>query len=213
MSETAELQLVSTSTSTEISIVERAKLALASSHAEAVLTELGKKYIDLAEIKNKTDYQIVMGALGEFRRHRNSVERTGKAARDDANRYSKAVIAEQNRLISIIEPEENRLVGVRRVWEDEQERIRKEANDQTFQPPRNPFRGNWPTDQRKPMKAWFTIIIVVELPEADAYPDEISTPEQRVEYEKAAFIEDNEGWIGAMMEVAVEVKIEGEVIK
>jgi nucleotide-binding universal stress UspA family protein len=128
MNDAAELQLTPTSV-TEISVIERAKLALASSNAETVLTELAKKYIDLATIKNKTDYSLVMGALGELRRHRVSIERTGKMARDDATKFSKAVIAEEKRLVGIIEPEENRLATVRRAWEDEQERIRKEAEE------------------------------------------------------------------------------------
>lgn len=129
MSDDTELQLVPTGTGTQLTVIERAKLALASNNAEAALTELAKKFVDVVTIKNRTDYQIVMGALSALRNHRVSIERTGKLARNDATKFSKAVIAEEKRLIGIIEPEENRLTGVRRVWEDEQERIRKEAEE------------------------------------------------------------------------------------
>jgi hydroxymethylpyrimidine pyrophosphatase-like HAD family hydrolase len=129
MNEVAELQLAPTDAGTELSVIERAKSALASSNAEAVLTELAKKFVDVVTIKNRTDHQIVMGALSALRNHRVSIERTGKAARDDATKFSRAVIAEEKRLIGIIEPEETRLAAVRQAWEDEQERIRKTAEE------------------------------------------------------------------------------------
>jgi hypothetical protein len=57
---------------------------------------------------------------------RTTIEKLGKAARDDATKFSKAVIAEEDRLIEIIQPEETRVLGLRNAW-DAAEAARKEA--------------------------------------------------------------------------------------
>ena len=62
----------------------------------------------------------------ELRASRIVIEKTSKAARDDAVQFSKAVIAAENELVSITEPLEKALLAQRDQW-DENERLRKEA--------------------------------------------------------------------------------------
>ena len=98
----------------ELTVNERAKKALSIDHTEKELTSLAAKFSDVAEISNDDDYSLVKGACREFQKVRVSIEKAGKAARDDANKFSKAVLAEQKRLLNIIVPEEDRLKALRK---------------------------------------------------------------------------------------------------
>jgi len=106
---------------------DRAYLILSEKHNEQALVELAGKYTDVTEIKDVTDYRLVMRGGIELMKTRTAIEATGKAARDDANKFRKAVISEENRLIAITRPEEDRLRGMRKDYDDEQERIAEEA--------------------------------------------------------------------------------------
>lgn len=97
----------------EVSVVDRAKQALSIKYTESELSSLAKKFSDVSEIKDDDDYSLVKGACREFQSVRVSIEKAGKAARDDANKFSKAVISEQKRLLGIIVPEEDRLKELR----------------------------------------------------------------------------------------------------
>lgn len=46
-----------------------------------------------------------------------AIQKTGKAARENATKFSKAVIAREKELVEIVTPEETRLLGVRDVWD------------------------------------------------------------------------------------------------
>lgn len=106
---------------TELTVVERAAVALTSTERETSLRELVAKSTDMVEIKNAAARDQVHGAAMALRTARTDIQKAGKAARDDANAFSKAVIAEENRLIAITEPEEKRLIGLRDEWDEARE--------------------------------------------------------------------------------------------
>lgn len=110
----------------EMTVIARAKKALAPVANEQALQELAGKYTDLTEIKDNTDLKMAKGAQSEFRTVRVNITKTGKEARDDANAFCRAVIAEEKRLVGIIEPEESRIKKLRDDYEAEQERIKAE---------------------------------------------------------------------------------------
>ncbi|KVN25599.1 hypothetical protein WJ63_15835 [Burkholderia pyrrocinia] len=106
---------------TELTVVERAAVALTSTERETSLRELVAKSTDMVEIKNAAARDQVHGAAMVLRTARTDIQKAAKTARDDANAFSKAVIAEENRLIAITEPEEKRLIGMRDVWDEARE--------------------------------------------------------------------------------------------
>ncbi|MDR8102485.1 hypothetical protein KPB04_12175 [Burkholderia cenocepacia] len=108
-------------TTAELTVVERAAVALTSTERETSLRELVAKSTDMVEIKNAAARDQVHSAAMTLRTARTDIQKAAKAARDDANAFSKAVIAEENRLIAITEPEEKRLIGLRDVWDEERE--------------------------------------------------------------------------------------------
>ena len=99
---------------------------IAIEHTEKDLKTLAKKYTDVKEIKNDADYQMVKSGGIELQRVRISIEKAGKAARDDANKFAKAVIAEERRLTGIISPEEDRLKALRKEVDDREAREAEE---------------------------------------------------------------------------------------
>lgn len=104
--------------STELTVVERAALALGTSEREAKLTELVKQSETIVEIKNNAARDQCHGAAMVLRTTRVDIEKAGKAAREDATAFSKAVIAEEKRLLAITQPEETRLIELRDVWDE-----------------------------------------------------------------------------------------------
>jgi len=110
------------SEATELTVVERAAVALKSPQHEQELLALATKYADITEIRNPAGREQAHGAMMELANRRVSITKAGKEARDDANAFSKAVIAEEKRLVGLIEPEEGRLRGLRDEWDAERER-------------------------------------------------------------------------------------------
>ncbi|WP_244137692.1 hypothetical protein [Burkholderia sp. BCC1644] len=111
----------SMTTTTELTVVERAAVALTSTERETALRDLVAKSTDMVEIKNAAARDQVHGAAMVLRTARTDIQKAAKTARDDANAFSKAVIAEENRLIAITEPEEKRLIGMRDEWDEARE--------------------------------------------------------------------------------------------
>lgn len=107
---------------------ERAALALNATKTAADLRALVEKHTPLKgiEVKDKATRDQLHGAGMELRTARTTIEKTAKAARDDATKFSKAVIAAEKELIAITEPLEEALLAQRDAW-DEAERVRKEA--------------------------------------------------------------------------------------
>ena len=112
---------------TQLTVVERAAVALGSSALEIHLSDLAKQHADIIKVSNKAGRDQVHGAAMALRHERTRIADAGKQARDDANAFSKAVIAEEKRLIAIVEPEEKRLIALRDAWDEEQARIKREA--------------------------------------------------------------------------------------
>lgn len=113
-------------TTTALTLPERAALALDSSKTEAQLRELVKSTADLVEVLNPAARDQIHSAAMVYRGHRVTIEKTGKASRDDATKFSKAVIAEEARLVEIISPEEKRLLALRDEW-DQKIEVTKQA--------------------------------------------------------------------------------------
>lgn len=103
---------------TELTVIERAALALGTSEREAKLAELVKQSATIVELKNTAARDQCHGAAMVLRTTRVDIEKSGKAAREDATAFSKAVIAEEKRLLAITQPEETRLIELRDDWDE-----------------------------------------------------------------------------------------------
>ncbi|KGS75401.1 hypothetical protein X947_5375 [Burkholderia pseudomallei MSHR7334] len=108
-------------TTTELTVIERAAIALGTSERETELRALVTKSNDIVEIKNSAGRDQCHAAAMLLRAARTSIRKVGKDARDDATKFSKAVIAEEDRLVALIEPEETRLLGIRDAWDEAHE--------------------------------------------------------------------------------------------
>jgi hypothetical protein len=106
---------------TELTVVERAAVALGTTEREKELRELVARSTDIVEIKNTAGRDQCHGAAMALRTARTSIRKVGKDARDDATKFSKAVIAEEDRLVGMIEPEETRLIALRDAWDEARE--------------------------------------------------------------------------------------------
>lgn len=125
--ELMDIDEVQTAPKTELAPFERAALALESSKTEQHLMALATKHASITVVKDKAGREQAHGAYIEVMRARTAVEKAAKEAREDATKFSKAVIAEAARLAAIVEPEEARLKAARDVWDEEQARIKAEA--------------------------------------------------------------------------------------
>lgn len=105
---------------------QRAALALRSSQTEADLKALAAASADITAVIDMDGREQAHRIAMTLRTARTTIEKTGKAARDDATKFSKAVIAEEDRLISLIAPEEKRVLALRDDYDAEQERIQAE---------------------------------------------------------------------------------------
>jgi hypothetical protein len=117
----------------ELTVVERAAVALQSDTAGKELAALVEQSKSIVTVTNKDGRTECHAAAMRAMTARTNIEKAGKAAREDAQKFSKAVIAEESRLIAIIEPEEKRLKALRDEWDDaraaekaEAERIKRE---------------------------------------------------------------------------------------
>lgn len=110
------------STSKELTVQQRAAVALESSKAAAELQALAESSKCITEITNRAGREECHSAAMAATKARTAIVQAGKAARDDATRFSKAVIAEEARLIAIIQPEESRLKVLRDEWDAKEAR-------------------------------------------------------------------------------------------
>jgi hypothetical protein len=107
--------------SKELTVVERAAVALGTPEHEKKLVELVKQSASIVEIKNADARAQCHSAYMVLKTARVDIEKAGKAAREDATAFSKAVIAEEKRLVGITAAEESRLQGLRDVWDEARE--------------------------------------------------------------------------------------------
>jgi chromosome segregation ATPase len=115
--------------SKELTLPERAAVALGTAKHEQELIELVKKSESITVIKNVAGREQCHSALMMLRNARVVIEKIGKTAREDATQFSKAVIAEEKRLVAITQAEEVRLQEIRDAWDAarEAEKRAKEA--------------------------------------------------------------------------------------
>lgn len=104
--------------STELTVQDRAALALGSSQTRIDLAAMALKSIGLVEIKNKAARDEVHSAAMALASARIAISKTSKAARDDATKFSKACISEEASLIEITAAEEKRLLALRDAWDE-----------------------------------------------------------------------------------------------
>ncbi|CAH0532162.1 hypothetical protein UAM5_00045 [Ralstonia phage UAM5] len=112
---------------------ERAALVLKSTETEKTLHELVQKSADITAVIDAAGRELAHRSGMNLKNARVTIEKAGKAARDDANAFNSAVIAEQKRLIGITEKEEERIFGLRdgydakaRAEKEERERLERE---------------------------------------------------------------------------------------
>lgn len=103
--------------STQLTVIQRAAVALGTAEHEIKLRELVTASAGITEIKNKDAREEAHRAGMTLRTARTSIAKAGKEARDDANAFAKAVIAEEKRLAEIVEPEEKRVLALRDAWD------------------------------------------------------------------------------------------------
>lgn len=99
--------------STELTLPQRAAVALGAAKHEIELREMVKASASIVAVTNQDGREQAHRAAMALRNARTGIAATGKAAREDATAFSKAVIAEEKRLIEIIEPEETRVFALR----------------------------------------------------------------------------------------------------
>ncbi|MGF6920266.1 hypothetical protein [Paraburkholderia sp. 40] len=116
------------SESKELTVPERAAIALGTAEHETKLRDLVAKSASITAIKNKDGREECHSALMVLKTTRTGILRAGKAALEVATEFSRAVIAEERRLVAIAEPEEMRLEDLRDEW-DEARAAEKRAKD------------------------------------------------------------------------------------
>lgn len=112
---------------------DRAVIVLNSTKAEKELRALVAQSAGIVTVIDAAGREEAHRAAMNLKNARIAIEKTGKAARDDANKFSAAVIAEEKRLVAIVAPEEARVFGERdkydakvRAEREEAERIERE---------------------------------------------------------------------------------------
>ena len=98
---------------TTLQPADRALIVLSSVKAEEHLQSLVTEATAITDVVDADGREQAHRMGMKLRSARTTIEKTGKAARDDANAFSKAVIDEQKRLVSIIEGDEKRVIGLR----------------------------------------------------------------------------------------------------
>lgn len=113
----------------QLTVVERAAVALGTPEHEKKLVELVKQSGSIVEIKNADGRTQCHAAYMVLKNARVDIEKAGKTAREDATAFSKAVIAEEKRLVGITAAEEARLQGLRDVWDEAREAEKRAARE------------------------------------------------------------------------------------
>ncbi|MFZ3286610.1 MAG: hypothetical protein WA191_07140 [Telluria sp.] len=123
---TATLDRPAIEPTTALTLPQRAAVALGESANATKLRELVTKSAGIVTVTNPDGRDEAHRAGMVLVKTRTNIEKTGKAAREDATAFSKAVIAMEKDLIAIIEPEELRVLKLRDAF-DEQAAAEKAA--------------------------------------------------------------------------------------
>lgn len=112
---------------TELTVIERAELALNAKQARIDLAAQVKKSENVKEVKNAAGREEAHSYAMALVKARTTLEKVGKAKREDATAFSKAVIALEKELLQITTPEENRLLALRDKWDADRLAEKEEA--------------------------------------------------------------------------------------
>jgi hypothetical protein len=112
--------------STELTVQQRAAVALKSDKARAELTAIAETLKSMKDPTNRAGCDDCHSAVMQSVAARGAVAKAGKVAREDAVKYQKAIIAEEASLIGIVKPNEERVRALRDAW-DEKERAENAA--------------------------------------------------------------------------------------
>lgn len=108
----------------------RAERALAFESTRTKLQALAKESTSLTRVDTQDNFDAARAAKAKLASTRVAIEKTGKAAREDATKYGKAVIAKERELLQEIQPEEARLGALidaeQRKRDDAERAIREE---------------------------------------------------------------------------------------
>lgn len=108
----------------------RAERALAFESTRTQLQALAKQSTSLTRVDTQDNFDAAKAAKAKLASTRVAIEKTGKAAREDATKYGKAVIAKERELLQEIQPEEARLGALidaeQRKRDDAERAIREE---------------------------------------------------------------------------------------
>lgn len=116
---TATLDRPAIEPTTALTLPQRAAVALGESANAAKLRELVTKSAGILTVTNPDGRDEAHRAGMVLIKTRTNIEKTGKAAREDATAFSKAVIAMEKDLIAIIEPEETRVLKLRDAFDEQ----------------------------------------------------------------------------------------------
>lgn len=115
-----------TTTSKELTLPERAAVALKTKAHEIRLHELVTASVNIVAVKNKDGREECHAAYMRLKNARCEISNLATDATEDAKKFTKAVSAEEKRLIEITTKEEDRLKLLRDDW-DAAEQARKDA--------------------------------------------------------------------------------------
>lgn len=121
------IELIEPEQTTALTAPQRAAVALSSAQTRADLAELVKKSANIVAVLNADARMECHAAAMALVKARTSIEKVGKAAREDAQAFSRAVIAEEKSLISITAAEEARLLALRNAWDEARAAEKAEA--------------------------------------------------------------------------------------
>lgn len=93
----------------ELPVEQRAELVLSFEATAAHLRGLVAESATLTKVDTDDNLAAAKSAARKLATARVAVEKTGKAARDDANKFRTAVIAKEKSLVDILKPEEDRI--------------------------------------------------------------------------------------------------------
>ena len=111
----------------QLSPADRALIVLSSTKTEIDLKAMAEEAAKIVDIKDQVGRELAHSVGMKLKKARTTIEKTGKAARDDANAFAKSVIAEEKRLISITEAEEKRVIGLRDAFDAKMEAEKRAA--------------------------------------------------------------------------------------
>jgi hypothetical protein len=114
----AELAEVASTDIATLPPAMRAAVVLKSEQTRKDLAELVKKSAGILAVLNTDGREEAHRAGMVLKGARVAIEKTGKAAREDATAFSKAVIAEEKALVDLIAPEETRVLALRDSWDE-----------------------------------------------------------------------------------------------